>query len=154
MILNRVYFSSERRHYDSFPDFTPSSDANWCSYYSAGMHSTMVSEILLVWTWDPGTITANTWHFKLTAWYPFLSALTSPCWPSSVSMMVQALLFSIKTPFPGMMTNWSSTSSWHLTMLMDVTSLVGTHSKVESKTEVEAAIAKEAQRINKLVFIS
>ena len=25
-----IYFSSERRHYDSFPDFTPSSDANWC----------------------------------------------------------------------------------------------------------------------------
>ena len=24
-----IYFSSERRHYDSFPDFTPSSDANW-----------------------------------------------------------------------------------------------------------------------------
>ena len=23
-----IYFSSERRHYDSFPDFTPSSDAN------------------------------------------------------------------------------------------------------------------------------
>ena len=37
-----------------------------------------------------------------------------------------------------------------MTMLMDVTSLVGT----KSKTEVEAAIANEAQRINKLVFIS
>ena len=28
IMLNRFYFSSERRHYNLFPDFTPSSDAS------------------------------------------------------------------------------------------------------------------------------
>ena len=30
VILIECIFLSQGRHYDSFPDFTPSSDANWC----------------------------------------------------------------------------------------------------------------------------
>ena len=33
LIINNIIeciFLSQGRHYDSFPDFTPSSDANWC----------------------------------------------------------------------------------------------------------------------------